>query len=162
IPHIYARNQHDLFFAQGFVVAQDRLFQIDLWRRVGSGELSEVMGSRSLSADRFARLMRYRGDPAAEWKSYSTDTKDITSAFVDGINAYIDQTADHLPIEFDQLGYRPAKWKPEDCLNRMPALELVDNPSDEISRAQLIAAVGVDKARFLAPTDPPVAYAFDH
>src|SRR5437667_169240 len=71
IPHIYARNQDDLFFAQGFVTAQDRLFQIDLWRRIGSGQTAELFGERAIDADRFARLMQYRGDMKAEWQSYA-------------------------------------------------------------------------------------------
>src|SRR4029453_3165546 len=62
IPHIYAQNQHDLFFAQGFVAAQDRLFQLDLWRRIGRGDTAEIFGEEAIEADRFARLVRYRAD----------------------------------------------------------------------------------------------------
>src|SRR5262245_23188247 len=90
VPHIYAENADDLFFAQGFVVAQDRLFQIDLWRRQGTGELSEVLGPSAVEADTFARLIRYRGDMDVEWKSYSPDTEPIATAFTRGINAGID------------------------------------------------------------------------
>src|SRR5262245_1500426 len=61
IAHIYAKNTHDLFFAQGFVAAQDRLFQIDIWRRQSTGEMAEVFGPQFVDADLFARLMRYRG-----------------------------------------------------------------------------------------------------
>src|SRR4030095_10101674 len=64
VPHIYAQTQHDLFFAQGFITAKDRLFQLDLWRRVGTGKLAEVLGPAAVPRDRIARLMRYRGDPA--------------------------------------------------------------------------------------------------
>src|SRR5262245_63862781 len=71
VPHIYAQNQRDLFFAQGVVAAQDRLFQLDLWRRVAIGETAEVFGEDAVAADQFARLMLYRGDMQAEWKSYS-------------------------------------------------------------------------------------------
>ena len=60
IPHIYAETQADLFFAQGFVAAQDRLWQMDLWRRVGEGRLAEVVGKSAVERDRFARLLRYR------------------------------------------------------------------------------------------------------
>src|SRR5438045_1235499 len=67
VPHITAKNAHDLFFAQGFVVAQDRLFQIDVWRRQAAGELAEVFGPGHVEADRFARLLKYRGDMDAEW-----------------------------------------------------------------------------------------------
>src|SRR5262245_38092384 len=90
VPHIYAKNADDLFFAQGFVAAQDRLFQIDLWRRVGVGETAEVVGKEGLQADRFARLLKYRGDPDAEWAVYAPDAHRIATAFTRGINAYID------------------------------------------------------------------------
>src|SRR5262249_13427083 len=107
VPHIYARDAGDLFFAQGFVAAQDRLFQMDMWRRVGVGETSEVLGRAGLEGDRFARLMRFRGDMAREWASYSPDTRKIATAFTSGINAYIDHIRKRLPIEFQILRIRP-------------------------------------------------------
>src|ERR1700730_16301125 len=89
VPHIYAKNADDLFFAQGFCAAQDRLFQLDMWRRLALGEMAEVIGPQAMDADRFARLIRYRGDMKAEWESYSPDTKAIATAFTNGINACI-------------------------------------------------------------------------
>src|SRR5437667_5712407 len=89
VAHIYAQNQHDLFFAQGFVVAQDRLFQMELWKRSGEGRLTEILGAAALSRDLNARLLRYRGDIDAEYRSYAHDTKEILQAFSDGINAFI-------------------------------------------------------------------------
>ena len=80
IPHIYAKNADDLFFAQGFVAAQDRLFQIDLWRRLAVGETAEDVGRNGLEADRFARLLKYRGDPDAEWAGYAPDARRIATA----------------------------------------------------------------------------------
>src|SRR5882724_7783141 len=71
VAHIYAKNQHDLFFTQGYVVAQDRLFQMELWKRTGQGRLSEVLGLEALGRDRYARLLRYRGDMKTEYESYS-------------------------------------------------------------------------------------------
>src|SRR5689334_6287645 len=71
VPHIYARTQHDVFFAQGYVAAQDRLFQMEIWRRAGEGRLAEVLGPSYVSRDRLARLFKYRGDSAAEWTSYA-------------------------------------------------------------------------------------------
>ncbi len=159
IPHIYAKNQHDLFFAQGFVAAQDRLFQIDLWRRIAVGETAEIFGKDSLLRDRFARLTRYRGDMQAEWQSYAPDTQEIVTAFTAGINAGIDSMNDRLPIEFQLLGYKPGKWRPEDCLGRMALLPVALNLSREVARAELIAAVGVERARQLMPTDPQVDFA---
>jgi penicillin amidase len=155
VPHIYARNQDDLFFAQGFVTAQDRLFQMDWWRRVAVGETTAVLGRKGVDADRLALLVRYRGDMEAEWTSYGPDTRRIAEAFTSGINACIDQFGDRLPIEFQILGYRPARWRPEDCLGRMAGLVMVRNFLSEVDRADLIAAVGVEKTRRLAPTDPP-------
>ena len=154
IPHIYAENQDDLFFAQGVVVAQDRLFQIDLWRRIGIGELAEVMGPQALEGDRFARLVKFRGDWDAEWNSYSPDAKQIATQFTRGINAYIDHVSDRLQVEFQLLGFRPAKWQPEDCLGRMSGVIMVRNLRYEVPRAWLINAVGAEKAEQLIPTDP--------
>lgn len=159
VPHIYAKNADDLFFAQGFVAAQDRLFQLDIWRRVAVGETAEIFGKASLVRDRFARLLRYRGDMKAEWQSYSPDAKRIATAFTNGINACIDHLGDKLPIEFQILGYRPGKWQPEDILSRMSGISLTRNYRHEIARAELIAAVGVEKANWLMPTDPTTKFA---
>lgn len=158
IAHIYAQNQHDLFFAQGFVAGQDRLFQIDIWRRQANGELAEALGANYLASDRFARLMKYRGDMENEWKSYSPDAKEIATAFTQGINACIDQLGDKLPIEFQILGFRPGKWKSEDVLGRMSGIYMSQNFRNEIERARLVAAVGIEKANWLAPVDPPREY----
>jgi penicillin amidase len=155
IAHIYAQNQDDLFFAQGFVAAQDRLFQIDMWRRIAVGETAEIFGPKAIEADRFARLIRYRGEMQAEWTGYAPDAQAIATAFTRGINAYIDHAGERLPIEFQILGHKPKKWQPEDVLGRMSGIIMTSNWLREISRARLVAAVGVEKARAFAPTDPP-------
>lgn len=158
VAHIYARNADDLFFAQGVVVAQDRLFQIDWWRRVATGETAEVLGPSALEADRFARLIRYRGDMEREWTSYAPDTRAIAVAFTQGINAWIDRVRTRLPIEFQLAGYEPKRWQPEDILGRMSGIIMSRNIEQEIARAQLVASVGLKRAEQLAPTDPPVAW----
>lgn len=155
VPHIYAQNQDDLFFAQGFVAAQDRLFQIDLWRRIGQGEMAELLGEEAVEGDRFARLLRYRGDLEQEWSSYSPDAKSIATQFVRGINAAIDHFGPRLPVEFQIQGYTPKRWEPEDILGRMSGIIMISNWQREVARARLIAEVGVERARQLAPTDPP-------
>ena len=109
-----------------------------------------------MERDRFARLVRYRGDMAAEWESYSPDARQIVAAFTAGINAYIDCVGDRLPVEFQILGLRPKKWKPEDCLGRTSVLALVQNVDHEVARAELVAAVGAKAAAAIMPTDPPV------
>ncbi len=89
VAHIYASNQLDLFFAQGVVAAQDRLFQMELWKRAGQGRLAEILGPSALARDVNARALRYRGNMKDEYESYSPDTLAILTAFTDGINAYI-------------------------------------------------------------------------
>ncbi len=158
VSHIFAKNQDDLFFAQGFVVAQDRLFQLDVWRRRAVGEMAEIAGPEALAGDRFARLLKYRGAMDAEWTNYSPDTRQIVTAFTRGINACIDHVGERLPIEFQLLGTKPKKWQPEDCLGRMSGILMSGNFQNEVARARLVAAVGVEKARRVAPTDPPHAY----
>src|SRR5258708_3424953 len=114
VAHIYARNQHDLFFAQGFVAAQDRLFQMELWKRAGQGRLAEILGPSAVERDYGARLLRYRGDMQAEFASYAPDAREILRAFTDGINAYIAQrSGSGLPLEFQLAGFAPEPWKPE-------------------------------------------------
>jgi penicillin amidase len=159
VPHIYAKNADDLFFAQGFVAAQDRLFQLDMWRRIARGEMAEIMGPQAVEGDRFARLLRYRGDMDAEWSGYSPDTKRIATAFTNGINACIDHTGKRLPIEFQILGFAPGKWRPEDVLGRMSGIIMTGNIQREIARARLIAALGVERTRQLFPTDPVTPFA---
>src|SRR5262245_58447592 len=141
IAHIYAGNTPDLFFAQGFVAAQDRLFQLELWRRQARGEMAAILGPQAVEADRFARLMKYRGAMEPEWASYSPDTKAIATAFTRGINAAIDQFADRPPIEFQLLGIKPGKWQPEDVLGRMSGIVMSRNFRAEVERSRLIAAV---------------------
>jgi len=154
VPHIYARNQHDLFFAQGFVAAQDRLFQMEMWRRQGEGRLAEVLGPTAVERDRFARLFAYRGSMAREWAAYGPDTKAIVTAFVSGVNAYIASVGDALPQEFATLGFRPEPWSITVPLARATGLSAVSNGSSEVFRAQMVAALGTARVAELLPTDP--------
>ncbi len=148
VPHLYAGTHYDAFFLQGFNAARDRLWQIDLWRRRGLGELSEVLGPVYLEQDRAARLFLYRGDMYREWLAYGSDAKRIAESFVAGINAWIDQTVqqrDLLPLEFLQLNYRPSKWSPEDVV-RIRSHGLLRNVVQEVQRAQLVCAGGLELA----------------
>ncbi|MFN9893802.1 MAG: penicillin acylase family protein [Acidobacteriota bacterium] len=136
IPHIYAQNQDDLYFAQGYMAARDRLWQIDLWRRAGSGKLSAALGPAYLERDRTALLLRFRGDWKAEWTSYAPDTYQIARAFTNGINAYIQQGG-RRTREFQQLGYEPGLWQPEDVLSRVAVFSMMANVLHEVARARL-------------------------
>jgi penicillin amidase len=157
IPHIYAETQDDLFFAQGFVAAQDRLFQMELWRRAGEGRLAEVLGPQAIERDRFARLLRYRGDMEAEWASYAPDAKPIVEAFVRGVNAFIEESRDRPPIEFQLAGFSPEPWTPEVCLLRHASWAVTGNASSEVYRAMLAREVGAELVDAFLATDPPKA-----
>ncbi len=154
IAHIYAETQEDLFFGQGFVAAQDRLWQMDLWRRVGEGKLAEVLGPSAVGRDKFARLIRYRGDMKAEYESYSPDAKQIIDSFVRGVNAQIEICKDRLPIEFQLAGIEPEPWTPEVCLTRMAGYVMTRNASSEVSRARLVREFGKEFVDEWAETEP--------
>jgi penicillin amidase len=129
-------------------------WQMEIWRRTGEGKLAEILGPSAVERDRFARLMRYRGDMEAEWKSYAPDAKQIIESFVRGVNAFIDVSRDRLPIEFQLTGIRPEHWTPEVCLSRMAGYVMTRNASSEVQRAQLVRLLGTEKTGELLETDP--------
>jgi penicillin amidase len=141
VPHIYAQNADDLFFAQGFVQAQDRLFQLDLWRRSALGRLAEVLGPNFAERDAMTRRVQYLGDLDTEWASYGADTKGIVSAFVRGINAWAAAARERPPEEFVLAGWKPELWSPLDVLNRTEAFVASADAIDEVARAHLSPVV---------------------
>ena len=156
VPHIYAATVHDLFFAQGYITAKDRLFQIDLWRRAGTGKLAEVLGTAALERDTLARAVNFHGDWTTEWAAYGEDTKTIVTAFTDGINAYIKGLGNEVPAEFQFAGYRPGLWQPEDCLSRVAGLTMTGNLTREIAHAVDIQRYGMEGALKLMRLEPTV------
>jgi len=153
VPHITAQSTDDLFFAQGYVMAQDRLWQMEMWRRAGEGRLAEVAGPTAVARDRVARLLKYRGPfDDREWTSYHPDGKRIFTAFVNGVNAYITQHKDHLPIEFLVTGLTPEPWTIEQVVLRPPTF---GDASAELQLARNVARLGVEAANRAANPDPP-------
>lgn len=152
VPHIFAANEADAFFVQGFNAARDRLFQIDLWRRRGLGELAEVFGPAYVEQDKATRLFLYRGDMNAEWKRYGPDAKPVATRFAAGVNAYIDWLAAHpdqMPYEFRKAGYWPAKWSADDVV-RIRSHGLTRNLTSEVARAKVAchSSLDADSVRF--------------
>ncbi len=148
IPHIYANSEYDLFFAQGFYAAKDRLFQFEIWRRQASGTLSEILGAKTLERDIGTRLFQFRGDMDAEMNFYHPQGKLIIEAYVDGVNAYINhvlKNPDLLPIEFDLLGIQPHLWTPAIVISRHQGL--LGNIDREISTARALSILGEEKLR---------------
>jgi penicillin amidase len=155
IPHIYAQNQKDLFFAQGFNVASDRLFQLELWRRQATGTLAEILGRRALKRDIGARLLKFRGDIRTELNFYHPRGEEIISSFVRGINAYIDLTPkkpELLPLEFQLLGLKPGHWTPEVVISRHNGL--FRNVTDEVTLARAVQIMGPEESRDLLDLHP--------
>jgi penicillin G amidase len=156
VPHIYAKSVHDLFFAQGYIAAKDRLWQIDLWRRIGTGKLAEVVGPSAVDRDRLARSVAFRGDRDAEWSSYGTGTREIVTAFTDGINAYIKSLGGVRPLEFRLAGYDPGLWEPKDCVSRVAGLLMTHNLTNEVKRAGQVQRFGVAAVEKFFSLDPPI------
>ncbi len=158
IPHIYAQNDDDLFFAQGYVMAQDRLWQLEMWRRWREGSLAEIFGPEAYDYDARARLMMFRGPwDQAEWGSYHPDAERLFTAWANGLNAYVKQNADSLPVEFRLTGIRPEPWTAKTLTLRWAEIGLssaANTPLNEIELAQNVAKLGVAEANRRAAPDP--------
>jgi penicillin amidase len=143
IVHIEAQNEHDLFFAQGYSAARDRLFQLELWRRQATGTMAEALGPRWVPRDRAARLMAYRGSMATELAHYHPRGARIIQAFVDGVNARVDEVNANpslLPPDLAALGITPGHWTPAVVVSRHNAL--ANNATDEANTARAVRAIG--------------------
>lgn len=137
IPHIRAATLHDAFFAEGFAQGSDRLFQMDLFRRYIYGELAEMLGPIQLPLDERMRALDVHGIVARQWQRLPGEDRDALQAFADGVNAAL-QTQP-LPVEFRLLLYRPAPWRPQDCLAVTLAISssLGDTPENVLERDAL-------------------------
>ncbi|MBT8298241.1 MAG: penicillin acylase family protein, partial [Maribacter sp.] len=160
INHIYANNQHDLFFALGYCAAKDRLFQFEIWRRQATGTVSEILGKRELKRDIGTRLFKFRGDMNTEMKHYHLDGIEILTAYKNGVNAYIDEVLkkpELLPITFKALNILPQKWTTEVIISRHQGL--LGNITEELDIGRAVAKVGAKKVKeylWFHPKDPKI------
>ncbi|HSH76557.1 MAG TPA: penicillin acylase family protein, partial [Longimicrobiales bacterium] len=157
VPHVYASNLDDLFFAQGFVQAQDRLWQMDMYRRAGEGRLAEILGPEALEHDRAARLFKYRGPWSdAEFSSYHPDGRRILESFSSGVNAYIDHAtaAGELPVEYELTGLTPLRWSAETPLLRIATAMPTGDARRELRLAQQVSELGPEEANLRARPTP--------
>ena len=158
INHIYANNQRDLFYMQGYLAARDRLFQFEIWRRQATGTVSEIFGESELERDIGTRLFMFRGDIKEELNHYHDDGYEIITSYTDGINAYISEVRNNpesLPIEFKILGIKPEIWTPSDVISRHQGL--LGNIELELNIGRAVSKIGVDKVKDLQwfhPKDP--------
>lgn len=150
VNHIYAENEDDLFFTQGYCAARDRLFQLELWRRQATGTLAEILGPSEIKRDISARLFKYRGDMEKELNHYHKNGSKIINSFVQGINAYIEEVIQHperLPTEFKILNTLPGKWTPEVVITRFQGLK--GNAATELQIGKAVAIAGADVVKDL-------------
>jgi penicillin amidase len=158
INHLYAQNQHDLFFTQGYAAAQDRLFQFEIWRRQATGTVAEILGARELKRDIGTRLFKYRGDLDRELNHYHPEGKAIIEAYVSGVNAYIKSvinTPEKLPLPFKILGIEPQPWTAEVVISRHQGL--LGNIGQELEIGRAVALIGPEKVKdllWLHPQEP--------
>ena len=160
VNHIYAKNEHDLFFAQGYCAAKDRLFQFEIWRRQATGTLAEILGERELKRDIGTRLFKFRGNMQKELNHYHPRGASIIQSYVDGVNAYIQEINAHpsmLPIEFKLLAIQPKLWTPAIVVSRHQGL--LGNSTQELNIGRAVAKVGDQKVKevmWFHPKEPNI------
>ncbi|HND47106.1 MAG TPA: penicillin acylase family protein [Anaerolineales bacterium] len=162
IPHIYATTAHDIFFAQGYVHAQDRFWQMDAWRHIGSGQLSEMFGKGQVETDAFLRTLGWRKTAEAEWEQLDSDSRAILQSYTDGVNAYLkDHSGTALSLEYAVLGllspdYVIEPWEPVNSLTwgKAMAWDLRGNMGEEIERAELLKTLTPEQVALLYPEYP--------
>jgi len=162
IPHIYATTRHDLFEAQGYVHAQDRFWQMDVWRHIGSGRLAEMFGQSQVETDAFLRTLGWRQIAEKEWEGLSPESQALLTAYAAGVNAYL---ADHggtaISLEYGVLkllnsSYKPEPWTPIHSLTWAKAMawDLRGNIGAEIERAILLKSFTPEQVDELFPPYP--------
>jgi len=158
INHIYAKNQDDLFFMQGYLSARDRLFQFEIWRRQATGTVSEIFGESEIKRDIGTRLFMFRGDIEDELNHYHEDGYEIITSYTNGVNAYIKEVLRNpelLPIEFELLGIEPKLWTPEVVISRHQGL--LGNINQELNIGRAVSRIGENKVKellWLHPKEP--------
>jgi penicillin amidase len=166
VPHIYAGNSHDLFFAQGYAHAQDRFYQMEFWRRIGQGRLSEMLGDTTLENDRFIRTLGWWRAALQEEAALEGDAKLALEAYAEGVNAYVESHRDALALEFAVLRLTGTEvdiepWRPAHSLawGKVMAWDLGGNAGNEVDRAKILAELGeegLDELTAPYPDDHPV------
>jgi penicillin amidase len=153
VPHLFANTLEDLYFAQGYVHAQDRLWQMELNRRTAAGRLSEIFGEVALEADRFIRRIGLRRAAEQDAPLLSEESRRLTDAYAAGVNAFIERHQQRLPLEMVLLRLKPEPWSAVDSLSwgKMMAWSLAANWETELLRATFVARLGPERAARIEP-----------
>jgi penicillin amidase len=162
VPNIYATTLHDLFMAQGYVHAQERFWQMDFWRHIGSGTLSEMFGESQVDTDSFLRTLGWSQIAEQEWKNLSPESQAILNAYTEGVNAYLaNHRGTQISLEYGILkllnpSYQPAPWTPINSLTwgKAMAWDLRGNMDEEIQRAILLKSLKPEQVDQLFPPYP--------
>jgi len=162
IPQIYAQTTHDLFFAQGYVHAQDRFWQMDFWRHTGSGRLSEMFGDSTLDTDKFLRTLGWARVVQQELKEIDPENLAYLQAYSEGVNAYLDDhkgsalSLEYVVLKLLNPGYEPEPWSPLNTLTWAKAMawDLGGNMDSEIERAILLKTLTPQQLDELIPPYP--------
>lgn len=164
IPHIEAANLDDLLFAQGYVTAQDRLWELDMARRMAGGTAAEILGSKLVEHDRMQRILAMRATAERLTASLDDQQRKYFEDYARGVNAYISIHQDALPAEFRLLMYKPGPWEPADSMVVAMGMEqlLDEHWPDKVERERITAKLGPTLAADLYPTDtwrdhPPIS-----
>jgi penicillin amidase len=156
VPHIFAANEEDLMFAAGFVQAQDRLWQMDLLRRVSEGRLSEIFGSVTLQADKSLRSIGFTRVAQAITDSMDASTRNLLQRYADGVNAFIRENRDNYPIEFVLLDFSPKDWRVEHsvAVSRVMAWQLSMGWYVDVAYDKILDSVSYQKLQDIFPRYP--------
>lgn len=156
VPHIYAQTQHDLVMAQGYVHAQDRLWQMEFNRRLACGTLSEILGKATLDADRFLRTIGLRRSAERDQALLEDEMHVFLQIYTDGINAYINSHRSRLPLEFTILRVHPETWTPLDALacGKIISFSLGANREFELLYSRFLVELGAELTKQLLPPHP--------
>lgn len=162
IPHIFATTAHDLFFSQGYVHAQDRFWQMDFWRHIGSGRLSEMLGAAMVEDDQFLRNLGWERIAKQEYEMMDDEMRSILQAYADGVNAYLaEHQGSELSLEYAIVKllapeYQPEPWQPIHTITwaKVMAWDLKGNLGEEIERAILLSALSEQQVDELFPPYP--------
>jgi penicillin G amidase len=155
VPHIRASSVADMVEAEGYVMAQDRLWQMDLLRRASRGELSEILGKETLPVDEKFRTLGFSRAAERDVAQMDGETRAILEAYARGVNRFIEQHQNRLPVEFSLLRYKPQRWQPSDtvAISGYMYLTLTDTWEEELARAKVTERVGTERAKELFAED---------
>jgi penicillin amidase len=158
VPHIRASSLEDAVEAQGYVMAQDRLWQLDLMRRASRGQLSEIVGPLALKSDKQFRTFGFSRVAEREFATMDKDSRALMEAYARGVNVFIEQHQNRLPLEFTLLKYKPQPWQPTDSLVIAGYMyqTLTDTWERELDRAKVEERVGSDRFKDLFSPDAPM------